>query len=89
MAAWTGASSRERGSPRSGGSRRTPPIIKNKYQTLAYYGFDREELESFVLNNHLIGFDRIVPFGTTASFAFTWDGYDLIETLSRKIEILF
>lgn len=65
------------------------PIIKNKYQTLAYYGFDREELESFVLNNHLIGFDRIVPFGTTASFAFTWDGYDLIETLSRKIEILF
>lgn len=59
------------------------PIIKNKYQTLAYYGFDKDELEDFVKNNRLIGIDRIVPFGTTTSFTLTWDGYNLIDTLMR------
>lgn len=58
-------------------------IIKNKYQTLAYYGFEKSELEKFVLDNQLRGIDRIVPIGHTTDFDLVWDGYDLIRTLSR------
>lgn len=64
------------------------PIITNKYQSMAYYGFSKEELKSFVLDNHLKGLDRIVPFGETTAFSLTWDGYNLIDTLSRMINVL-
>lgn len=64
------------------------PIVSAKYQTLAYYGFEREELESFVQRNHLTGIDRIVPFGETTTFALTWDGMNLIDKMSRIVSIL-
>ncbi len=63
------------------------PIVNRKYQTLAYYGVDVEDLRQFVIGNHLCGIDRIVPIGKTLDFSLDWDGYDLICTLSRKIEI--
>lgn len=64
------------------------PIVTAKYQTLAYYGFEREELEAFVQRNHLTGIDRIVPFGETTAFSLTWDGRDLIQSMSRIIDII-
>ncbi len=64
------------------------PIVNNKYQTLAYFGFEKQELEDFVLSNRLIGIDRIVPFGETTAFSLTWDGMNLIERMSRVIDIL-
>lgn len=64
------------------------PIITNKYQSMAYYGFSKEELTDFVLKNHLKGLDRIVPFGETTAFSLTWDGYNLIDILTRKVTIL-
>lgn len=63
-------------------------IINVKYQTLAYYGLDRNELESFVLRNHLHGLDRIVPIGETTAFSLTWDGYNLINTFTREVSVL-
>ena len=64
------------------------PIVSAKYQTLAYYGFEREELEAFVQRNRLTGIDRIVPFGETTAFSLTWDGRDLIHSMSRVVSIL-
>ena len=64
------------------------PIVSAKYQTLAYYGFEREELEAFVQRNRLTGIDRIVPFGETTAFALTWDGRDLIQSMSRVVSII-
>ena len=64
------------------------PIVSVKYQTLAYYGFEHEELESFVQRNHLTGIDRIVPFGETTAFSLTWDGMNLIDKMSRVISIV-
>lgn len=64
------------------------PIVSAKYQTLAYYGFEREELEAFVQRNHLTGIDRIVPFGETTTFALTWDGMNLIDKMSRIVSII-
>lgn len=60
-------------------------IITVKYQTLGYYGFQREEFVEFVRCNRLLGLDRIVPLGETTSFALTWDGYNLIDTFSRLV----
>lgn len=62
-------------------------IVSVKYQTMAYHGIDVEELKAFVLRNHLVGLDRIVPFGETTSFALNWDGYNLIDTFSRRVVI--
>ncbi len=63
-------------------------IVRRKFQTLSYLGFDPAELRSFVLSHGLKGIDRIVPLGATLDFSLTWDGYDLIRTLSRQIQAL-
>lgn len=63
-------------------------IVTRKYQTLAYYGFEKEELNNFVLRNRLIGIDRIVPLGDTTAFSLIWDGNDLINVMSRVVDIL-
>jgi len=62
-------------------------IINRKYQTLAYYGFNKSELLAFMQLNRPAGIDRMVPIGHTADFSLNWDGYDLIRTLSRICEI--
>ena len=54
-----------------------------------YLGSDTAELQNFVVQNGLSGIDRIVPVGKTADFAFVWDGYDLIEGMSRCVKMLF
>ncbi len=64
------------------------PIITNKYQTMAYYGFNQEELIQFVKDNHLHGLDRIVPIGETTAFSLIWDGNNLVEMFSRVISIV-
>ena len=60
-------------------------IVTRKYQTLAYYGVERQRLADTVINGGFSGIDRIVPIGKTADFSLTWDGYDLIMQMSRKI----
>ena len=64
------------------------PIVNAKYQTLAYFGFEHDELRDFVLRNRLTGIDRIVPFGETTAFSLTWDGMNLIERMSRIVDVL-
>jgi hypothetical protein len=63
-------------------------IINKKYQTLSYYGFSNSELNDFINRSKPSGIDRIVPVGRTMDFSMIWDGYNLIETLTRKIEII-
>ncbi len=62
-------------------------IINRKYQTLAYYGFSKRELKEFIIQLKPLGIDRIVPIGRTMDFSLIWDGYSLIGSLSRTIEI--
>lgn len=64
------------------------PIVTIKYQTLGYYGFDKDTLVNFVRNNRFLGLDRVVPIGETTAFALTWDGYNLIDTFTRIPSIL-
>ena len=62
-------------------------VITPKYQTLAYYGVEKDALQNLVFSNRLTGLDRIVPVGETTAFSLKWDGYNLIDTLSRIITV--
>lgn len=61
------------------------PIITDKYQTLTYIGLDSEWLKDWTIGHGLSGIDRIVPNSKASDFMFTWDGYNVIDMMSRKI----
>lgn len=63
-------------------------IVTEKYQTLTYFGVDEQTLGDLVLNRGLRGIDRIVPIGRALDMGVTWDGHDLIGTLSRIIDVV-
>jgi len=62
-------------------------IISDKYQTLTYFGIDKNMLLDFVVDNMLSGIDRIVPIGQALDIGVMWDGYDVVRTLSRIVEV--
>lgn len=64
------------------------PIVSIKYQTLGYFGFEKEELTDFICKKRFQGLDRIVPIGETTAFSLTWDGFNLIEMFTRIPSIL-
>ena len=60
-------------------------IINNKYQTLTYFGLEQTFLVDFVIRNKLHGIDRIVPIGKALDIDLVWDGFEVINSLSRII----
>ena len=62
-------------------------VINSKYQTLTYFGIDKSELLGFVVKNRLSGIDRIVPVGKALDMDVMWDGYDIVRSLSRIIDV--
>ena len=62
-------------------------IVDDRCQTLTYFGFEVDELKNFVISNKLRGIDRIVPIGRSLDMNVIWDGYDVINHLSRTIDI--
>jgi hypothetical protein len=64
------------------------PVISRKFQTISYFGFSKNEMQKWIYKIQPLGIDRIVPIGRTMDFSLTWDGYDLVSTLSRKIQII-
>ena len=63
------------------------PYINNKCQTVTYFGFDKKNLKNFIINNKNPGIDRIVPIGKSMNTNFIWDGFDMIKSLSRIVDI--
>ena len=59
--------------------------INKKFQTLTYYGLNKEKLMDTIIKNNLTGIDRIVPIGRALDIDLVWDGYDMITSLSRQI----
>jgi hypothetical protein len=57
--------------------------ISKKCQTLTYFGFEKKELEVFLLNNNLSGIDRAVPIGNALNINPIWDGFNVLNELSR------
>ena len=64
------------------------PVCSEKCQTLSYFGIEKSEIENFINKYKPKGIDRVVPIGKTMDFSLTWDGYDLINEMSRKVVII-
>ena len=62
-------------------------IIDDRYQTMTYFGFEVKELKDFIISSKLRGIDRIVPIGRSLDMDVIWDGYDIINHLSRTVDI--
>ena len=62
-------------------------FINPRYQTLTYFGLEKNTLSKFVLSNKLRGIDRVVPIGQALDMNFFWDGYDINKILTRVVEI--
>jgi hypothetical protein len=60
-------------------------IISKKLQTISYYGLDKKKIYDLILNQGILGVDRIVPIGRALDMDIEWDGYDVIGTMSRVI----
>jgi acetolactate synthase small subunit len=63
-------------------------FVTRKFQTMAYFGFEKDGLREAIKKMKLLGIDRVVPFGKTTDFDLIWDGYDLIYTLSRECVVI-
>ena len=62
-------------------------VINNKFQTLTYFGFNKDTLAGLVIKNNLLGVDRIIPIGQAMDIGVIWDGYDIVKSLSRIIDV--
>jgi len=62
-------------------------IVNRKFQTLSFLGFDEKFWRNFVIENRMLGIDRVVPIGKTLDFSLTWDGYDIVSMLTRQVDI--
>ena len=54
-------------------------------QTISYIA--NRDIFTSLINSGVKGIDRIVPIGRTLDFALIWDGYDLISTMTRIINL--
>lgn len=61
------------------------PIMNKPCQTLSYFGLDGHEIQQFIINGGFRGGDRVVPVGKTMDLTFKWDGFDMIESMSRYV----
>ncbi|MCB1925619.1 MAG: acyl-CoA reductase [Gammaproteobacteria bacterium] len=62
-------------------------VVTPRYQTLTYFGVDRERLRDLVIGGGLAGIDRITPVGKALDIDVTWDGHDIVRSLSRIIDV--
>ncbi len=63
------------------------PIVNERYQTMTVQGVDQSTIREWLIRHRLRGIDRIVPVGRALDMNVLWDGFDLIGSLSRIIDI--
>ena len=59
------------------------PILTKQCQTISVYGIDKDAVKQLVFDKGVRGVDRIVELGQTMGLEFIWDGYKMIESMSR------
>lgn len=61
-------------------------LLGKPCQTIACLGISPEIIWKLILENGVRGVDRIVPLGKTMELSLIWDGFDLVESMSRQID---
>ena len=63
------------------------PVLTKQCQTISVLGIDKDDVKDLVLESGVRGVDRIVRLGQTMGLEFIWDGFDMIEAMSRCIYV--
>lgn len=63
------------------------PVLTKQCQTISVLGIEKADVKKLVFENGVRGVDRIVSPGQTMELSFIWDGYKMIEEMSRFIYI--
>lgn len=64
------------------------PVIQHKScQTIGVYGYEISEIKEMIFRLGSKGVDRIVSLGNTTAPGLDWDGFALIDTMSRYVEV--
>lgn len=63
------------------------PIMGKYCQTVAVLGIEKKEIVDFVQEYGVRGVDRVVDIGDTMGLEFTWDGYRMIDAMSRVVYV--
>jgi len=63
-------------------------LFTNADQSLCYYGYLGKDLATELLSYQPKGICRIVPIGQALQFTPHWDGYALLNSFSRLVEVL-
>lgn len=61
------------------------PVLTKRCQTVAVLGVDREQVRELVFSGGVRGVDRVVPLGGTMELSFIWDGFKMVESMSRYV----
>ena len=62
------------------------PFAVKKVQTVSTLGIDPAVLKQALVEAGAMGVDRVVPVGQALDMSVLWDGYNMLEALSRVIE---
>lgn len=61
------------------------PVLTKRCQTVAVLGVEQEQVRELVFSKGVRGVDRIVPLGGTMELSFIWDGFQMVESMSRYV----
>ncbi len=61
-------------------------IFDRKFQTMTYFGINKQKLKYLLNSTHLNGIDRVVPVGNAINFNNKWDGYEILNELTRIVD---
>ena len=63
------------------------PLVQPSDQTLTYIGFEHTDVQALVRQLRGKGLTRCVPVGQALAFSEYWEGYDLIDRLTRQVVV--
>lgn len=63
------------------------PLLSKGCQTLSLLGIDACQVKELVMEHGVRGVDRIVALGQTMGLEFVWDGFRMIEAMTRIVYV--
>jgi len=62
-------------------------FLSSRSQTMTYFGYSKNNIEQKILDNNFKGVDRVVKIGNAFQMSHIWDGFDIINILSREVHL--
>jgi hypothetical protein len=63
------------------------PLVQRLWQTIVSIGVPAADWQAFLSEVRPHGIDRIVPAGAALDFSKVWDGQDLLDAMTRRVDL--